>query len=341
MMKLITWISIPLFFIFSLEISLRHWSYLDGAWYRKTELALLKKQKLDVLFIGTSRVAAAIDSETFEKSFYQLTKDQIKVHNNGQGFSTLHEHFLALRNLEESFPGFLKGTRVLIEAPAKLPDLSDWRDVWYFPEQPQYLITEIRWQDFKRFFSSQHSFDQKLAVFSHYLLSWSYLFTYKARIRDGALSRGKKFFEFMLLGRKKEKSNIDLTAAGGIRTDKEGVERLRKFAVEQIATSIGKLKPLNGFEFSVLKDLVEFVRLKGGIPAIFEMPISTVQMVTYQTDIKMKEKKLFEASPSALVLIENKTIIEDSDFPDYWHMSKTKSRIYSADLAKSFFELNL
>ena len=232
---------IVLFFIpfLVIEIGVRSWDYVQKSFYRGAARSVEAK-KVDAIFVGSSRVAASIDAKYFTK----ISKFN-NVLNLGQGFSTIHEHYLGLRNLFAAYPNKMKGVTIFLEAPASLPDWRTWDDEWFFIEQPQFLISTITLRDLLSYLSSNNPWEHKFRIFMAKFLRFSDLFTYRNRIRDGIISQLRKRFLSVMSGNgPKKHENVDLKDDGGVRVDKKGVELVRQHAISDMKLELKNQMPI-------------------------------------------------------------------------------------------------
>ena len=108
---ILVWIFIICSIAFSLEFATRQWEFAKNSWYDKLYFTQ-QQSPLKYIFLGSSRVAASINVQTVKK----LTGEN--AYNIGQGFSTLHEHYLGLREYFARFPKAGKGLKIFVEQGA-------------------------------------------------------------------------------------------------------------------------------------------------------------------------------------------------------------------------------
>src|SRR5215471_20978841 len=89
-------------------------------WYGAAD-ALAAQGRVDVLFVGSSRVEAAVVPEEFEAAVLARSGRSLRTLNLGRGSSTDVEHYLGVRDLLERHPESLLGVRVFWEAPGGVP----------------------------------------------------------------------------------------------------------------------------------------------------------------------------------------------------------------------------
>ena len=324
-------IFIPFLFFSALELGVRQWGLIERLWISGLEKSIQSKEKLDVIFIGSSRVAASIDNDYFEK--YSPFKNS---YNLGTGFSTLHEHFFALKKLYKKYPEKLKGVRVFLEAPNGLPILETWQNSWFKIEQPQYLINVMNWSHYPDFLKSDIELEKKLMITFRLLFRSSYLITYKERLRDGLLSKGNNLFLkiWRQLGLLKEvkKRTTDLSTAGGIRNDQDGVKRVRENALIAAQNNIKNQKIVSNWDDLIITSLISLVKEMQGELVLFNMPLSSPQAKEYQTSIQLKNRESFKRKfilSKEVKYLDILTNYSDSDFPDLWHLALSKQKDFT------------
>ncbi len=332
-------------FVFGIaETIARQWNFVDDFWYR----GAVKKMEssptpIQVLVIGTSRVAAAVDPVEFANHVRSISGQSCGILTLGQGFSNLLEHFLGLQTLDRANSDFLNGLDVLIEAPTGLPDRSTFRDSWYFEEQPALLITVLHRNDIVRLWKSGMTFEHKLKATVRFCLSASRLVTFRERIRDAVLSHVVATGNRMMPVTRKlhlSGSHPDLTEIGGVRVDQRGIEAVRRNAsIGADLATINQSSIDEDWEATVVREIVDLVRMRGGRVCFFEMPLSTVQARPYRTPIRVADRAQFRKVATQWetpILKPTLDEVSDEDFPDLWHMSTSKSVEFTRQLAVSW-----
>ena len=329
------------------ECTARRWEYPQHAWYPGARLAM-RTTPARALFVGTSRVAASIDTEAFDRLVPRAASDPRVSFNLGQGFSTIVEHALGLRMLADE--GRLRDVTVFVEAPLGLPDASRWTDVWLLYGQPQLLLSVMLGRDLPRLWRSDMPVDTKLAAMGRFALGPSRLVTYQERIRDGLLTRGsgaaERLAEVLLpeawrtpLGA--SGGTGTLRAVGGIRTDLLDRERARQLAVEEGRRALEHERLVADWDETVVADIVRSVHAAGGRVAFFEMPMSSPQAAPYRTFLADQNRATFDrwAQRQGTVVLRLQRSYSDSDVPDLWHLSAARADEFTADLVRSWLAL--
>lgn len=321
------------------EAGLRRYVPNDFFWEEVTR----SRGAIRALFIGTSRTAAAIDEDAFRAS---LPDSRVTVVNAGRGFVTPVEFFLALRNTLRDRPETLRDTVLFIEAPAGMAEPQSWSDSWAHPDQPAVMTPLLRPGDIAHYWRTPHRFEDKLHVSASYLFRPSALVTRREAI--GGRLFGKihlllqSRLESVLLGRGPQAAPADLTAAGGIRTDVEGVLLARRVAEDYARASTADQRAIN-WQDTVTADVIQLARSHHVTVLFFTPPLHSLHRAIYETPRRRLDRQTFTA-----FAVENSTPIltpdfptADEDFPDIWHLKRSLAAGYTRALARSFLDRNL
>ena len=347
----IQWILIPIIilFLFSFLFLPRELSQKHATWY-SSALKKVKKGPVDIIFIGSSRVAASIDTNIVERILSMKQGRNVRVLNLGWGYSTLQEHYFGLRNLWESAPNNLKGCTVFIEAMCGLPQNVTWDDSWVHPDRKQLILDLLRVEDLSLLWQSKTKPEEKWYLLSHYFLKHFPSLLYRDELRYKFFKNGETWLtsscqKYSSTLIKKKKISVDLTKKGGIRTDEEGIKFARKLAIEIAHKIEQNPSPIGNWwgKKSVLIDIINLVQtqMKGKV-VLFEPPLGPVFSPICQTEIKKTDKIKFLEHAKVLNLWsltpEISTTIED--FPDFWHLRKSRAPEFTFVLIKDWLEKN-
>jgi hypothetical protein len=294
--------------------------------------------------VGSSRVASAIRADTLQTILRAAAlrgegdapgraPEDVHAVNAGKGYATLHLHYLGLRNLIAEHPESLEGVTVFVEAPAGLAIYNTWDSGWVGENWPTLLAPLLRAEDLPRFLSqSENTVAAKARVLGAYFLQFTrYLQYVRPRLEDAVNSR------FAMKKRRDE--GADLSTAGGVRADEEGValtrEQTRRLGIEEFTNQ----EPWRDWDRSIWADVVAMVRAHGGDVVFFEMPISSVAMQAGATDLRREDKRYFDAwrEANGLALLRPQNFeYTDEDFPDLMHLRKSRSAEFTARLAEAY-----
>jgi hypothetical protein len=319
----------------------RHKGEMWGEWYPFAEKTL-QKQNADFVFIGSSRVAAAIDGPAFEKAAEESMGRPAHALVIGQGYSTPVEHYLGLRNLLAANPQSLSKVTVFVEMPAGQLVEGHLRGHWVHEEAPNLLVPLLKQGDLAEFWHSSDSLPSKVAVSFQTQTSWSQLLASRKRIKGFTLAAGRSLLEQGLLraglAAAPGEASIDLAAQGGILTDTEHVARARKLADELASEARRSERPFQADDFSIYTALISLVKSHGGQVVFYEMPMSTVSRQVAETEIGRANVRRSQEWVQGwqCLLLRPQFVVTDDDFPDLWHLRKSRAAEFSEQLAESW-----
>lgn len=293
------------------------------------------------LFIGSSRVAAAVDVPTFRRALGD-TVATLHIYNLGQGYSTLAEHYLALRRLPDSL---LQGTVLLVGLKHGVPpgDLftDTWHGLWADPRWPLLLSPILRVQDLPAYWwRADDALRAKLTVTAGVFLH---------SIRYGRFIRGKVR---TLLDRLPQRLGLrppassgpsPLAARGGIRTNSAGIAEVRRQILEQMRAT-DALRPdslIPDWDRTVFADLVRLMQRHGGRVAVFNVPLTSWHRLTDRpTPEKMQAFRRWARRHDVLVL-DIPADYPDEAFPDLVHLADTYAPDFTRKLAEGYLKAHV
>ncbi|SHL05900.1 hypothetical protein [Rhodothermus profundi] len=296
------------------------------------------------LFIGSSRVAAAVDVPTFREVLRPHAAaanlpPPLYIYNLGQGYSTLAEHYLALRCLPDSL---LTGTVLLVGLKHGVPpgDLftDTWDGLWADPRWPLLLSPILRLEDLPTFWwQAGDAVRDKLVVTAGLFLH---------SVRYGRFIRGKvrALIEDLprRLGLRPPVSSAppSLAPRGGIRTDSAGIAAIRRLMLEQMQ-HLNALRPdsvIPDWDQTVFADLVRLLQRRGGRVAVFNVPLTSWHRLTDRpTPEKIHSFRQWAYAHDMLVL-EVPATYPDEAFPDLVHLADAYAPDFTRKLAEVFLQ---
>lgn len=306
-------------------------------WFSQVVTAACSR-KVDFVFAGSSRVAAAIDSDAFSRKVAEAARTPVTAVNMGRGYTTLLEHHLALQRLYDTCRGQMSGATVLLEAPDGLPDFSTFRDPWVHSDEPGLIVPLMGPREVVRFWTeSRTPVTDKVVVTARLVRSVNYLEATRRRLLtlDQRLRRH-------LASRRRPASTgaapVDLTSAGGVITDPRAVERARRLAVSLAPSTFRDSRRVENWSATVLMGINRLVRERGGRVVVFHMPLSSVQQIPYRTRTRRADAESFrrEAAMVGIRYLEPSFDAGDEDFPDYWHLRASRAREFSQRIAEQY-----
>lgn len=315
-------------------------------WYAAAQ-RVIAQGRVDAVFIGSSRIAAAVHVPSFEKEIFALTGWCPRALNLGQGYSTYAEHFLGLRNLFASHLASLQGVTVFVEAAGGMPSLSRWDESWVSPQQPWMVVDLLQWKDLLPFWhSSGLSISGKLHLTLRFLIrNISSTFNRRERVREQLLERGTDWLLSLRHGRIPpnpfREATVHFELAGpdtNIRTDPARLRHARELAVLVSDQALIDQKPLRGWDTAIEKDLIELVRSHEGQVVFFDVPLSSLWMRPNATSLRQEDIRIFrdQARAWGTPVLRPQVSFDDDDLPDLWHVDPSLALTFSIELARAW-----
>lgn len=312
-------------------------------WYGPVADYLQQGGRFSHLFLGSSRVRAAVRPEVFDSIVGGAFGTPLQSINLGIGHCTLVEHWFGLRKLLEVDPLALQGVVVLIEAPAGLPAYQGWRDDWIVQDRTDLLVPYLKKGDLWRLWKEAGT-----PVGEKFLITANLVAPYVENLpRARVLAMAELdtlletvFSPFASAPEERSSTGADLVSEGGIRTDAKGVETAREMAIRMARDDSRDQAPWSNWDTTAIRDVVNLVREAGGYPVFFEMPLSDVQMAPYRMPVRAKDRADFPAVLQAwkVPMLKLDFPHDSTDFPDLWHLRKTRAPDFTAALARSYVE---
>jgi hypothetical protein len=308
--------------------------------------AKFPQKKPDSIIIGSSRVAAAIDSGVFENSFEKITGYKTKTINAGMGYSTQFIFYVGIRNMLKINSKSLENVEVLIEAPSGMAVYELAYQEPFHPQRSDLLLTMMRKSDLPLFWSTKLDLNEKCIFTWDYLTRNIHFFSMgRSYVAENLVKLKSKFSNsciniFSLDQKGKTLNDLNLLSKeGGTRTDEEGILMARKLAINiKKSQDLGIQQPLPNWDKSMVYEIIELVHGAGGRVVFFEMPMHSIMTEPLKTSVGLKDKELFEemAKTKGCPIIKPVISITDEDLPDYWHLALNKRASFSNALADAY-----
>ena len=292
---------------------------------------------MDVLFAGSSRVAAAVDAKAFGDAMEAALGHRVRVENFGRGTTTLIEHYFGLREMWRTPRATAPDCTVFVESPAGVPLLDAWDSDWYMTPSPHLLAPYIDRSDLPKFWrDAREPWPEKLQFT---VLAGSRFVMAVLRLRLLVLSMGERW-SIEAFGPLKVR-NADLRDIGGIRVDSAGIDLARKQASEEVRVGNDEHTALTpDWDRLAMHDLVRLAHENGCTVAFFELPMSSHQAVTMKRHAKASALADFRdhvvGEWGARYIGMEEFRFDDSDFPDAWHLRASRSAEFSTMLARKW-----
>lgn len=337
------WVVVPLLLFFVLECTVRFWGSSGPAFWDIVEQSV-QPGAVHFLFVGSSRVAASVDEKIFEEELRRHRPHPARAINVGTGYSYLLQHYLGLRNALHRYPEHLRGCVVFVETAGGLPEYStvDGSE-WYFDGRPDLLTQVLRLEDLPTMWVSTMPLNDKWHLSFRWLTKWSLLLSRGQGVAVRALAKtserlGEKIVSVLPGIRTESPRPADLTTDGGVRTDQEGIVLARRLALESARRELSDQRPLGKWTETVLGQIVSLVQQAGGQVVFYEMPLHSVQAAPRRTAIRMDDVASFRAQAAAwgTPFLLPEFLFTDDDFPDLWHLKRSRAREFTVALAKAW-----
>jgi hypothetical protein len=354
-LRRLQWVIIPVAIFSCLESTARHWQRVQPP--VKEDIWTTKRREIrpdlpvNYVFIGSSRVAAAVDERTFAAVMARELGHPTQALNFGHGYTCMVQHYLNLRNLGREHADQMHGCVVFIEAFGGLPEAGEWKSAWFYPRESQHLLPLLRPEDLPRLWASDMSpedrlrLDEDVRVITDVLIRHCALLKNRDRISNELMAQGQRLFGKALSKVVRPRPAppavvADLRAAGGIRNDLDGLQLARKLAVDWAKVVSANQTPFRLNEQSVTFDLIRLVKDMGGQVVFYDTPIHSVQAGVYQTPVRLADRKFFREQLAGLgvTYLTPDFVARDEDIPDYWHLCESRSPEFTKALAKAWIE---
>jgi len=298
---------------------------------------------LEVLFIGSSRVAAAVDPATFDSVASIAARRPVRSFNLGMGFSTYHEVLFALREMGRD--GGLRNRLVLLEAPGGLPRHARWDDPWFEGDTRIMLSRYMRPGDLPLLWreAKLDAGDKTLATVE-VLTGWQNNFwrlrTVLSDRTRGLLDRVGALFRPQAPVVAADPVEALVFARGGIRLDASRIGKIRESAIEFAAAESADPRPWTGWDSTLLPSIVQQIRAGGGDVGLFEMPVCSYQRRVFESPRRREGAVEFAAFRRnlGLAVVPSDTLYGDESFPDLWHLGIPAALSFSRRLGLSFLD---
>ncbi len=301
--------------------------------------------RFNYLFLGTSRTRAAIKAEVFDEIMQQVYKTPTLTINLGMGWCRMSEHYFGIRHLLETNPNILRGVVVFIEAPSDVPEYSTWKSDWIVADRTDLLTANIHTSDlFKLWRESTTETSMKFVITANLIAPFMENIP---RLRQNALPKLDTILQTIfsplikLAPKEKDLIGFDLTTEGGIRADAKGVETARDIAIRIAHEETVKQDPWDNFDNTIVAEIFQMVKKAGGYVVFLGMPLSNVQQVPYDTPLRKQERLGFKNTLKKwdAVMLHPEFAYDTADFPDLWHLRKTRAPEFTYAVAKNYLEL--
>jgi hypothetical protein len=328
-------------FVFTMSIILELFSRLciDPMYFASIDTYNIRKEgfaklfgtnpttKVDYLFIGTSRVPATIN----DKVFCGSNNEKAAV-VAGRGYMTAGIHYQALQNRLKKYPQYLNNAIVFLEYPDPLiytnpfsdDELRVSEDQTNGKSRSHLILPHLDWSSFCVFISqSKNSLLTRLEMIPLFISS-AYRTSY-------FLNEQWIKLEQPIIN----KPNTLLATEGGIRND--NIDFANQLALEMaekasINTDSSPVLTYDMLNRSSLNKIASLVKENNGKVCMYEIPLHSLQNKLLHNPKLIRDKEVFEEwlkeKDIAIIRCSDFKYC-DNDFPDTWHLSKSRRDEFS------------
>jgi hypothetical protein len=338
--------------LLSLEVLARS-LYFGPNWYPQIE-ADVQERSIDFLFIGSSRVPAAIDRRVFANELQDMHFDRPIVRIPARGSSTIVQHWMGIRNFVDEYPDRMRGCKVFLELPGGLPTLrrsshqpESVRADWLNEDLgPQFLADVLRVGDLTEFWITGTSIELKVQITFRFMMNSLRLVQDREKIRNLVKCKGVELVQEMLevcsVGDPVDPNSkfADLAAEGGIKRDPKTIAMVQKRAKRRTAEMLVDQTPLAGWDDSPIVDIANLLKRVDGELVLYHMPQSSYYNRVCDTEMRVSDRERFRrwAEQEGVRILNPTFQTIDADFPDLLHLSKTKRPEFTKALALAWKE---
>ncbi len=342
------WMVIPIVVFAMAELLVRTTVDRHPRWYGAAQQAVADGP-VDVIFVGSSRVEAAVYVPVFEAELMAASGSCVRALNLGRGYSTAAEHYLGLRNLFAAHPGQLSRVTVFVEMPNAFGGPSLWSDSWTHDRQPWMVVDLLRWSDLWAFWrSSGPPLSEKIHLTLRFSLKQvAATFNRRERVRDELMRHG--IARLLDLVRRRPAPSADLSFATtrsligletDIRRDPMSLQMARDLALQMTGAWIDRETPTHDWQESIERDLVDMVERQGGRVVFFMPPLSSVFMRLESNPGRQRDLQQFgeHARRWNATILTPHVGFTDKDLTDLWHADHHLALSFSRELARDWLK---
>lgn len=335
------WLMVPLCLAAPLNWAVQSWTA-SRQWDWMVLDTVDGSNRPDILILGSSRVAAAIDEKQLADQLAAPQGGALRVWNVSAAWSTLQEQAMALRNLLSRCPESLRGCIVLIEAPGGLPEpvpagpiAPSWAGGrWFNDRNPQTILPLLRWEDIPAACRARMPIEDRAYLCFFAIIRPLALFCHHDRVHAGVARRGEEWLTQILPAAPQQPPSLDLVSRAGIRTDSASARLHWEMYTEWVARAVRQQTSID-WEQTAAGALVRMVREHGGRVVFFRMPLHSLPMAAYRTPTRLADhsRLLNYLDEHGGGWINPPIVYADHDFPDLAHLSKSRQAEFTAALA--------
>ncbi len=333
------WVLVPLLMVGVLEVAARPWAAEREAGYHML-LTYPPAERVDAVFLGVSRVEAAVDPGVFEKHASRLLDRRVHCLNLGRGGRSPHIHYFGLRNLLEAYPERFDGCTVFVEAPCGLPAYERLDRPWFNGSPSRQLVAQLRARDIDEALDVHRDVGDRLALMGTWAERTSHLVFYRQLVRRRLTDKLHDTAMLMAdragLGhRPRREAPLEVRTDGAIRVEAGAREAGRAIA-DQVVAGAENQQPLGDWDQSVLMEIKRLVEGRGGRLIIFRTTMHSYLRQPYETAIRQTDRRFFKdwCRRHGVPMLPLPRAYADEEFPDLWHLHRSLASEFSRNLAE-------
>lgn len=339
----IQWIIIPVLLFCVTEYVYRmYFKESDINWYQ-SKLPGMDKDQPTILFLGTSRTAAAVQENIFSGKL-ETSGVTCEVLNMGIGQATQAIHLHALQDRIAANPHALESTIVFLETCEGLPTFYYPRELYWdnlrsesMAWRWQLYLDTITVRDPAFLLSADLDLENRLKLLTR---AWTkdFLILGKREI-VGLQWRSKlrqvieKVINMPDLPLSPEASH-DLQEVGGVRADAEGVSAMLDFELNMLEALRAFEDEFPPFEMSPTGSLIQFILDNGGTIYCYDVPIHSQKKELYCKANMVRGRRAFSTflEERDIPILQPEFQYKDDDLPDRNHLLASRSNEFTKKL---------
>lgn len=221
-------------------------------------------------------------------------------------------------------------------AQGGLPDPRTWSDDWMAWQQPALLSAYITYPELWTYCTKLDvPLSEKVLLIA---AKHCCIIAQGGLLRVASMHEADLAAEYIMTGGKMSNKKANMVTAGGIVNDEEFVQWMRGATRRNAKNDMLNQHPID-WDKAVIKDIVQFIKERGGKVCFCYIPISTVQQEPLSTQTRQADMKNFEKAAAewgCRILTPAYRPPDDSSYPDLTHLDKNASLEYTKSLAELF-----
>ncbi len=328
----LAWVLVPVAVVAALEVAVGRLGFEKSGYTRVERIA--HQEKIDLLFIGTSRTWAGVHPDVVAAQAQRLTGRRVRAVRAGIGNSTNAQHLRGLRNVLRAVPGAFEGTDVFIEARAGVPGAERGPDLRN-DLGPGALEDVFRLEDLPELLRQDLGAEAKASALVAWAAPPSRILTFRSRLRRKFLARLVMLARNTgRLGAAAPQKRPRFAAGGGIRDDAAGVAAVRATVTAHQQDLLDRQRPIPWGAYDLLA-IVDLLQENGARVFVLRFPICTQDGVRWRSDVRRADARRIAAllAPRGVAYVAVPLEFPDESFPDNIHLDLDAAGRFSRGFA--------